>query len=152
MSTKITQIYTALVDLMGSTFPDFNRLQNVEDLEANPAPQLRAGWAIEIGAGRNTDRQTCPTYSLSRLFTLTLTRECLAKDSDAERREAAKVGILEDLHLLLAATFNDPQLSGACISCLYQADSAPAFFQNGDKTYLAVEGRFTVEYIQQIGG
>ena len=152
MSTKITEIYTALVDLIRETLPEHKRLTNVEEIEDNDATLLRQGWGLKIGGGANTNDVICPQYNLERKFLVTITREYLAKGSDADRREASKLLLLEDLHLVLAEAVRQIQLEGPAIGIAYEDDGGPEEFTLQDKPFHMIEATFTVKYFQLVSG
>lgn len=152
MSTKITQIHAALVELLQDTLPNHRRLTNVDEIEENDAALLRAGWGLKIGGGVVTTDVICPQYNIERKFLITLTREYLAKDSDVARRDASKVQVLEDLHLVLAAAVSDIQLGDLVTSFVYEDDGGPEELTLQEKPYHMLEATFTVRYFQLVSG
>lgn len=152
MSTKITDIYNALVALLQETLPDHKRLTNVDEIEENDASLLRMGWGLKIGGATISQDVICPQYNLERKFQITLTREYLAKDSDVARREASKLLVLEDLHLVLAEAVSQIQLSELATSFVYEDDGGPEELTLQDKPYHMLEATFTVRYFQLVSG
>lgn len=153
MSTKISTIHANLVTLIGTTaLPNSRRLENVDDLEQNKAPLLRAGWGLQFGSGLNTRRNACPNFSIRRNFTITLTRECPAKDSDMTRREAGKLALLEDVQTLLGYMNQDKTLGGEAVNFDYDSDGAPEEMNVDGQWFVAIELSCFVEYFQTVGG
>ena len=60
MSTKITDIYAALVTLIQTALPDHKRLTEVDEIDENDASLLRQGWALKIGGATLSTDVICP--------------------------------------------------------------------------------------------
>lgn len=152
MSTKITDIFNGLVTFMGATLPSHARLNDPYVIENNPEMLVRKGWGIQVDSGTNTQRFTCPQYTLSRTFTLVVVRECPAKDSDPARRETAKLEILEDLHTLIGAALIDVTLNGLALDFKYVSDSGFQDVYVNEKPYTYLAASFSIEYFQLVPG
>lgn len=150
MSTKITDVFTNLRQLLKDTFPDHRRLEYHDDLERCSQPFLRLGYSLAVQPGQDSPRTLCPVYFQRRQFEVTLTREVLAKDGDPESRDAAMMEILEDLHLLRGALALDPSLGGSCVSAQYVNDPGPEIAFINDKPIATVDAQIIVEYEQQV--
>lgn len=150
MSSKITDVFTNLRQLLKDTFPNHARLEFHDDLEKCSQTFLRLGYSIAVLPGQDSPRTTCPTYFQRRQFEITLTREVLAKDGDPESRDAAILEILEDLHLLREALALDQNLGGTCVYAQYVNDPAPEIAFINDKPVATVDAQIIVEYEQQV--
>lgn len=148
--SQITTVYTALVAKMVATYPQHLRLTDADDLENNDQARLRKGWGLRLAQGRNTRRVICPEYHLERQAIVSLTREGPALNSDNATREAAKLALLEDLHLLIAQSVTDLTLDGAVINFQFREDTGPEELLKDGRWYVAIEATFGVEYSQQV--
>ena len=152
MSTKISQIHAALLQVLETAFPEHVRLV-AERLEENDKKALAKGWELVIGGGKNTRRVVCPEYYLQRQFEVTFTRECNAKDQDVGRRDAVKLSLLEDLHLLIKQTISDLTLGEACMNFEWENDQGPSELETEDGgAVFALTTTVSIEYSQQVGG
>lgn len=151
-TTKVTLAYRALLQCVATTLKDHKRLNDPYNLDENDGAQLRQGWGVRVDEGEPTRRCINPEYFLRRTFTVALTRECPAKDSDPERREAAAFELFEDLHLLIAKTVENITLGDTSFDFAFAGDGGIQEVFAEKKPYVALEARFTVEYHQRVGG
>lgn len=148
--TQITSAFNALVSLLQTALPDHKRLAYADDLEANDKHSMRLGWGIVFGGGINSKRNICPNYARRRTFTIVLTRENTAKDTDVVKKDQNKVWLLEDLHLVLNQIEQTKNLDGATINCEAETDDGPV--ESEVEGFLVLELTVTIENIQQVSG
>lgn len=150
--TKISTSYAKLVAYIQAALKDHKRLQFMDELERNPQTLLRQGWGLQIGAGSRVDRCITPQYARTQSFTLTIIRETVAKDTDVDKREAVKIWVLEDLHLVISALVGELTLEETCQSIVYSEDAGPEEIEVGGQPYVALDVTLSMEVIQQIAG
>lgn len=152
MSTTITDVYNNFVTVIETALPSHKRLHNPYSVEENPEMIVRKGWGLQIDDGINSNRCISPEYYLQRNFSVVITRENVAKDSDPVRRDAAKLELLEDLHLLISASVLDNTLTQVAARFQYESDTGLQEVYIQDKPYSFIQAQFLVEYSQQITG
>jgi hypothetical protein len=150
--SNITTVFNNLVTFMGTELSDHFRLNDPYNIEENPEQYLRKGWGIQIDDGVDTNRCISPEYYLGRTFTLVITRESLAKDSDPARRETSKLDLLEDLHILIAGAVSENTLYQSAVNFKYISDGGLQEVFVNDKPYNFIQANFLVEYSQTIPG
>lgn len=155
-ASKISQIYDFMVAKAKTALQTHQELVDFDDLLENPAPILDAGYGVQVGNGRDTEREICSThYYYEREFVLILTREVTALKSDVETRKKKHKQILEDYHQfkkLVEGTHTALADDGTELSfnVKYASDSGPRTFSAHDKEYIFLEATITAEYLERL--
>lgn len=147
--SAVTDIYDAIVNKVTTVLPDYIRLPNPYDIEANTFLHLRNGFGIEIGPGVNTERYvTCKLSTWERTYTIILVKQVVTTQNNTAVRVVIEKDILDDNDVLFKAFESDHSLGGTVIKTVVQSDSGIAFLDVDRQKFLAMSIILTVEYQQ----
>ena len=146
--SSISTIYDTLRSTLATTLPNHTELNNPYVLEDEADIMFDAGYTIGLFEGENTNRNLCPKLSVSRTFTITLSRRTFSPDRDITERVAAEKNLFED-HLLVVKALQcieDDNIS----KIEYISDNGLEFLLGDRFNILLIQSTFTVEYFENL--
>lgn len=149
--SRISKIVDWLYDEIKAALPESLELLDPNDLFENPPNILARGWGVSIEQGENTER--ClddQSYYYRRLFTMVLSKDYVAMDSDPDTKRAKQKALLEDLNLLLKRLTgqNSIEDSTGTTSFIvrFEGDSGPRPITVNGQDFLFIELTVSAEY------
>lgn len=146
MTTKIADIYDAIVTKISTALPTFQRLPNPYALDENTAILMRQAYGLAIGAGTNTERYVGCLVTWQRDYTIGIVTQVVNTENDTTGRALVEKDMIDAHKSLLAAFESDSTLSGTCIKAVITGDSGIDYIAGALSKFLAVEISLSVEY------
>lgn len=148
--SKISSIYDVLVTRVGTILPNHLRLPHAYAIEKNPEPSLKQGWALQIKGADNSPRQVDCHLTMSREFTIVITRKFYGSDLATAAKASAEKDLMEDHLLMVKDLEGDASLSNLVSKAEYQSDSGIELVFLGDKPFYKIESNINVQYRELI--
>ena len=151
--SAITTAYDAIVTRVNAVLTSgdgWNKLPNAYLIENNPEIFLVKGYAVGFGPGVNTKRLQSRLVSISREFTVSITRSMDQTDLEVTGRQTAEKQLMEDLKLLIADIEGNSSLNQGEIFCSYEGDGGIEFVDGETSEFLLISARFILEYFETI--
>lgn len=154
--TNISTAFAAMKTVLGTLFPDVSgyfQLTNPYDIEENPDGALMQGWGLAMGPGQNTQRLMSCNLSLSRTFSVTLTRARFGGDSVTENKEEAELLLFEDQFLLIRELENDVTLNNnvsGITRIVFLSDAGIEDVVTDNDHYVKLTSAFQMEYFEKL--
>lgn len=149
MTTKIADIYDAIITKISGILPSFQRVPNPYSLDENTAIILRQAYGVAIGPGINTERYVGCLATWSRDYTIGLIHQVVNTENDTLGRAMIEKDIIDAHRDLFLAFETDSTLSGNAIKAVITGDTGIDYIQGVQSKYLALEITLTVEYQEQ---
>lgn len=146
MTTKIADIYDAIVTKVSTELPTYARIPNPYAIDENTALFLKRSYGLAIGAGVNTQRYVGCLTSWEREYTINLITQVVNTENDTTGRASVEKDLIDAHRLLLLAFETDPSLGGICIKAIVTDDSGIQYIDGQQSKFLAVELNLAVEY------
>jgi hypothetical protein len=93
--SKITDVYSAVIDQIEALFPSKTRLHNAYNLEENPEIVRKDSWGLRVETATREDTEFC-NLSLNRQFTIVFLRHFVSLAGKEDGFDAVTVSIMED--------------------------------------------------------
>lgn len=94
--SKITEVYKGIVAQLTTLFPNKTRIPYAYSLKDNIDRFLVNGWGIKVeGSGSSTFVEYC-SFAMDRTFSIVISREYIATDSDTKIQDDVSLFLLED--------------------------------------------------------
>lgn len=154
--TNISTAFTALKTVLQTLFPEgsgYFQLTNPYNIDENPDAALLQGWGLAFGPGENTERLLSCSLSLSRSFTVTLTRARFGGDSITENKEEAELALFEDQFLLIKELENDVTLNNnisGITRIVFRSDGGIEDVVTDNDHYVKLTSTFQMEYFEKL--
>lgn len=148
--SAISTIFDTISTFLGSTFPGHKILVNPWSLEMNDNLSLNQGIGFYLGAGFNTKRIVGCQKSISRELVVKICRVQKGTDRDYSIRNETEKLLLEDQSTLVSLLENDPTVSDLVSKIEWDSDNGIEFVYPDRISYLFIEMRFTIEYLENI--
>lgn len=149
--SKISDAYDAIVLQVQNLLPSHVRLSNPYAINENTESALRQGWGIALLSGTNTERNIGCKLSVSRQFSVVLTRKMYANELNVEGKASTEKQLFEDQFTLIQAFESDPTLGLTDIAALkWESDNGLEFVFGEKDNFLQLNSTFTVEYFEQL--
>lgn len=146
MPSKIFDIAEKLGQIIETVLPEYKRLPNPYDVNANTFLQLRRGYGIEVGEGTNTQRYVGCLTTWQRTYNITLVRKVTTTDNNVDARIAVEQGILDDHEELLKTFEVDVSMDGLVIKAVVGGDGGINFLDVDRQKFLAMTIGLDIEY------
>ena len=146
MTTKIADIYDAIVTKISTALPTFQRLPNPYALDENTAILMRQAYGVAIGAGTNTERYVGCLVTWQREYTIGIVTQVVNTENDTTGRALVEKDMIDAHRALLMAFEADSTLAGTCIKAVINSDSGIDYIAGALSKFLAVEIILSVEY------
>lgn len=157
MTTKVSQIYDAIVAKIPTVLTTSLQLSNAYEVERNDGLTLNAGFAVAIGDGRNQKTEMTSQLRQQRTFSVMLTRQIAATEHDASTSDTIAKQLAEDAYALVKALHQDGSINGAasglCTDLLFEGDSGVTLLRIGDEgfgAYYVMSLVFTAIYLENM--
>jgi len=108
--TIISDSYNAIVTLIKTTLPNWNRLNDSFQVDENHETFLREGWALVVDQGVNNYRELCSRSHYIRSYGITLTIEIFGADLNETIYDQSISKIMEAINSLVIAIETDKTL------------------------------------------
>lgn len=144
--TAISDIYDAIITIVETELPAFQRVPNPYSLDENTAILLRKAFGLAIGPGTNTERYVGCIATWQREFTIGLVTQVVNTENDTLGRASVEVDLVEAHRLLLLTFETNPSLGGKCIKAVITGDGGIDYITGSQSKYLALEINLSVEY------
>lgn len=148
MSSKVLDIYDAIVDLIEATLPTHKRLPNPYVVDQNTYAQMTKGFGMAIGTGFDTERFVCDLVTWQRSFTIILVQRITTTQNNIGSRETIEKAILEDHDKLRKAFYLNSSLGEKAIKSTVSSDSGPTFVDADLLKFFTLEINLNVEYLE----
>jgi hypothetical protein len=150
MTTKIADIYDAIITLVSTELPTYARIPNPYAIDENTALFLKRSYGLAIGAGVNTERYVGCHVTWQRSYTLNLITQVVNTENDTTGRASVEKDLIDAHRLILMAFETDSTLGGNCIKAVVTDDSGIQYIEGQDGKFLAVEISLAVEYQENL--
>jgi hypothetical protein len=147
--SAITDVYNQLKAQIKSVLPNHQLLANPYRTADNPELLLRQGYGIQIGQGGN-NRLSVYSLSQKRQFSIVITRQAYATQSDQGAKAVTEKQIIEDQLLVLNAIEKDPTLGGLVLRAEYASDSGVSFVSTDKDNFLELTTAVSVIYVDAV--
>lgn len=143
--SKITDVYSAIIDKIETIFPNKTRLHNPYTLEENPDLVRKDSWGLRVEAANREELEYC-NLSLSRTFTIVFVRQFVSLAGKEDGFDATTIGILEDQQTFANAFYSPTELGEqAAIDRIdFSNISGIQELASGEKKYLYGEITFNI--------
>jgi len=146
MTTKISQIYDAIVDVIEAELTTSVRIPNPYILDINSFLHLKKGFGVAIGPGDDTQRYIGCLVTWERNFTIAIIQQMVATQNNVGTREVIEKELLDDHDKLRKAFYNNSTLSGKAIKSTITDDGGVSFIDGDRLKFIALEMNLLVEY------
>jgi len=149
--SDISTIFDGVVSRITGLLPNHTRLSNPYAIDENSDHQLKKGFGVALGPGRNTKRIICEKHSVERSIIVTITRQVFAKENDTTKRDDMVKNLLEDHAILIKDAWNIVNYDTGATKFNFEEDSGIEFarFEDGFK-FIQIRMTYLVEYIENI--
>lgn len=147
MST-ISNIVTALTQIVSTSLPTHTRMPNPYVVEQNAETWLNKGFGIGVGPGVREDRDLCNAY-YSRTFQVVITRLVYATENNTDERASIDLSILEDFQGAFIAIEREKNLLGNAIDCRVESDGGVQFYDSERLKFIFMTIEITVSYMEK---
>lgn len=143
--SKITAVYSGILTALGALLPDKTRIPYAYSLKDNIDRFLVNGFGIKVeGAGPSELIESC-SYSMDRIFSIPLTREYIAIESDTEIQDDVALLLMEDSATVTAMFANPERMGINEISIVnISGDDGITEVIVGKRKFLSIELRFQI--------
>jgi hypothetical protein len=148
--SNVSSIYDAIITRIQAVLPTAQRLSNPFVLEENDVLVLKNGFGLKMGSGRNTRRLVLPKLSIERVFTVVLTRQIYALDTNPSGKAATEKQLLEDQVSLIKDIENDPTIGQVTMKAVYDTDTGVNFLSSNDEQFYGTEIEYRIEYFEDL--
>lgn len=148
--SQISTIFDAINTFIGTYFPNHKVLVNPYDLQKNDKLILNKAIGFYLGPAVNTNRQISCYHSVRRDLVFNLTRVNRGTDRDDDIRQTVEKELLEDHFTLVKEFEKDPTMQSLCSNTLWTSDNGIEFVYDDKISYLKIETRFSIEYLEQL--
>lgn len=149
MST-ISIIYDNFKTILSTIYPNKRELTNPIAIERNADQLLTNGYGLSVGNAVNTNRLVGCQLSVSRDFTITITRQVEGINKDTASLDSAEKSLLEDHLLIINEAYKNGQLNFICTKVNYTSDSGIVEIITDQKKFLMIQIILSVEYFETI--
>lgn len=146
--SAITTIFDSISSLLATTYPSHLLLVNPWELDLNDNLLLNQGVGFYFGSGINTNRVLDCKLSISREIIIRLTRVQRGTDRDITIRQSTEKLLLEDQKTLISSLEADPTINNLVSKLVWDSDGGIEFVYPDRISYLYIESRFTMEYLE----
>jgi hypothetical protein len=147
VTTKVSQIYDALVALVGTTLTGYRRIANPYLVERTASQLvLMKGFGVSVGSGQETESSTGMVRGRERNFNVLLVNQVTALEQDATGHGSIEKALLEDFIALENAIELDLSLGGVCAKVDYTGDSGVQYLSGETGRFISISINFSVLY------
>jgi hypothetical protein len=93
--SKITDVYEAIIDQIGTLYPTKARLHNPYNVEENPDIIRKDSWGLKVESASREETEFC-NLSLNRTFTIIFLKQFVSLAGKEDGFDAVTLSILED--------------------------------------------------------
>lgn len=149
--SKISTAHDAVLTALASLFPNKLRIPNPYNIEDNPSQFLRDSYGMRVANEAPSDSEFC-TFSRTRVFAITLSREVLSNYTQTDAMDTAVKALLEDVYTLQKDFMNPDQLNQeASIEKIDMAGTTPVLTFIGEHSnFIAIEVLFQLQITDNI--
>jgi hypothetical protein len=143
--SKVTKVYSALIEKLSGIYLDKTRLHNPYALDENPDIVRKNSWGLKVDSASRQDIEFC-NLSIERNYTIILMRQFVSLASKEDGFDSATIGIIEDQQKALTL-LNSPDNLGqnSLIDIINIAEiSGIQELIAGEKRYLFGEVTFNI--------
>lgn len=148
--SQISTIFDSVNTFIGTHFATHKIYVNPYDLALNDEFILNKGIGFYIGPGSNSNRQISCYASVSRELIFNLSRVNRGTERDRTIRQTVEKELLEDHFTLIKEFEKDPTIQSLCSNTLWTSDGGIEFVYGDRISYLKIETRFNIEYLEQL--
>ena len=143
--SKISTVYTALIDKMEALYPSKIRLHNPYELTENAEMVCKNSWGIGVEDASREDLEYC-NLSITRAFKATFLRQFVTLTSKEDGFDAITALLLEDQQTFLNAFYSPDEIGqqGIIERIDFTTISGVNQLVSGEKKYLFSEVTFNI--------
>ena len=143
--SKITDVYSAVIDQIETLFPTKTRLHNAYNLEENPEIVRKDSWGLRVETATREDTEFC-NLSLNRQFTIVFLRHFISLAGKEDGFDAVTVSILEDQQAFSNVFYSPSELGEQAIIDRIEISNISGIQElaTGEKRYLYGEITFNI--------
>lgn len=143
--SKVSVIYSAIIDKMEALYPTKIRLHNPYELTENPEIVCKNSWGISVEDASREDVEYC-NLSIVRTFKATFLRQFITLASKEDGFDAVTALLLEDQQTFLNAFYSPDEIGQQGIIERIDFTSISGINQlvSGEKKYLFSEVTFNI--------
>ena len=143
--SKITDVYSAVIDQIETLFPTKTRLHNAYNLEENPEIVRKDSWGLRVETATREDTEFC-NLSLNRQFTIVFLRHFISLAGKEDGFDAVTVSILEDQQSFSNLFYSPSELGEQAIIDRIEISNISGIQElaTGEKRYLYGEITFNI--------
>jgi hypothetical protein len=145
VSTILDSFKGRVADLL----PNHIELPNPYQVDSNPENFLDLGWAVAVGSGENSARQTGCSVSIQRTIQVTITRKFIATDIEKVKKFDAVKALLEDAWLVIEDFEYNNEVNGASRTS-YNSDSGIVTVFDNRSDFIKIDLTFSCEYFENL--
>ncbi len=147
----ISDAYDALVTRITAALGSgWTRIPNAYDLADNSDNMLRKGWALAIGPAVNGARELSCNFHLDRDFVVSVVRENIVLEHDAESAATTDKTLMEDMRLILKDFETNSTLNTGRRFTTFVSDSGIEAVRGGNMSFLALRAQFNMKYVESL--
>lgn len=148
--SQISTIFDAINTFIGANFSGHKIYVNPYDLTLNDEFILNKGIGFYLAGATNTNRQISCYHSVSRELVFNISRVNRGTERDRTIRQTVEKELLEDHFTLIKEFEKDPTIQSLCSNTLWTSDGGIEFVYGDRISYLKIETRFNIEYLEQL--
>lgn len=107
--SKISTVYTAIINKAIDLFPEKTRLHNPYNLEENPDIVRKNSWGLRVENASQETVEYC-NLSLDRTFTIVFVRQFVSLASKEDGFDAVTASLLEDQQTFSQSIFSPTEI------------------------------------------
>lgn len=149
MTSKITTIHDALLELLETTLPDHVRISNPYDLNDNADIELEKGFGIKFGEASSQQRLTC-NLDEDRTMSVVLSKRMDSLRTDEERKADVAIELMEEAMTVKRALSGNVLQTAGAAKLNFQGDSGIQENIRGQdsKHFIDIEITFEITYFE----
>jgi hypothetical protein len=143
--TKISTVYSAIINKANQLYPNKTRLHNPYNLDENPDLVRKDSWGLKVQDASQETVEYC-NLSLNRTFTIVFLRQFVSLASKEDGFDAVTASLLEDQQTFAQAIFSPNEIGQASNIDRIDITSISGIQEmtSGEKRYLFNELTFNI--------
>lgn len=146
--TRLSMVHSFFLDRVAELLPEYKRLSNAYKPEENPSLLLKQGYGVMIGRASTSKKTHSPALSVTRTFSLVLTREYHAREDDSDAKALTEKFLLEDAGVISADIEKNWNMENSILRCRFLSDSGVEYVRTETDRFLKTVIDFEAEYFE----
>jgi hypothetical protein len=144
--SNVSLVYQGLIQKVSGLFPDKTRIPNPYNLQDNIDKLLCDGFGIKVGPESGSEYAEFNSFTVSRTFSVVLTREMVATSSDSDVPDDISLKLLEDIYEARKMIFGPEKMGlSSILNVSIGSSDGVNEVKSGQRKFLSTEFSFSID-------